>query len=331
MKEDSHIDYFQLISRYLSGNSSDSEVQLLEEWVLSSTENRAQFSAFRNAWILSGIEGNYQNIDVEEEWQATAGQLFSEGKIVPMQARPRRRVAFFLKIAAAAALLVAASLWLFLSLNKPNLLEVVAQNEVKENLLPDGTQISLNKFSSVKYGTGEKYRRVELAGDAFFEVKRDTAHPFVITAQAIEIEVLGTAFYVDAREGQNQIQVIVQSGSVAISAGAEKVTLTAGETGIFDKKTGKLHEKQNENVNYLAWKTGVLQFENVDLESVVFDLNRKFHSQVSIASPTLKDCEITATFEHKSLDAIVKIIEKTLGISAGKNGGEIVFSGQSCK
>ena len=330
MKEDNqHTDYFQLIARYLSGNASDAEVRQLEAWVLSSSENKAQFNAFKKAWILAGLKSQNLQIDVEKEWHAASGQLFPEAKTIPLQ---RRRTGFILRIAAAAAVFVLASVWIFQYLNQDKSLEFATENAVADNRLPDGSQVAMNQYSQMKYAprADKKYRRVELAGDAFFEVERDTAHPFVIAAQKVEIEVLGTAFYVDAREEQPEVQVIVQSGTVSVSAGGQQVILTAGESGIYDKETGILSEKQNDDVNYMAWKTDVLVFENTDLAGVVFDLNRRFHARISIADPELRACEITATYEHKSLDAIVKIIEKTLGIKAAIKDGEIVFSGKGC-
>jgi len=326
------IDYFQLIPKYLSGNASDSEVKLLEDWVLSSSENKDQFNAFKKAWILSGIEGNPQQIDVDQEWQSVSSQLLSDAKVVPLERKPLRRAGLFLRIAAAAAVLLLA-VWIFQWLNKGDYMEVVTENEIEENQLPDGTQIAVNQYSSVKYEPteDEKYRRVELSGDVFFEVERDTASPFVITAEDIEIEVLGTAFYVDAREDQSQIQVIVQSGTVAMTAGSNKVILSADEIGIYDKSTGDLIEKPNKDVNYMAWKTELLRFDHSSLESVVFDLNRKFHSNISIVNLEIKNCEITAIYDHKSLESIVKIIEKTLNIKSEKVGEEIIFSGGGCE
>jgi transmembrane sensor len=333
MSEDkNHIDFFDLIAKYLSGEANDSEVKRLENWVLSSPENKAQFNQFKQAWILSGIEGNYQNIDVEKEWKNTSEKLFPETKVVPIQRKPERRIGFFLKIAVAVALLVVASIWIFNSLNSTDYQEFIALDEFKENDLSDGSQIALNQYSSVKFSnkTNKKYRKVELKGDAFFEVERDTNRPFIITTQNIKIEVLGTAFYVDSRENMSQIQVIVQSGSVAMTAGANKIVLAANEIGIFEKSNGQLVKKQNEDINYLAWKTDVLVFENKNLEAIVFDLNRKFHTQISIANQELKACEINTTFDHKSLEAIVRIIEKTLNIKAETDGDQIVFSGQGC-
>ncbi len=333
MTEDNQIDYFQLIARYLSGNAADQEVKLLEDWVLSSPENKEQFNAFKKAWMLSGIKNQALGIDAEKEWQATAGLFFPEAKTVSLEVRPQRRIGFYLRAVAAAIVLVIAGVWVFQYLNRGRSMEFATENAIADNRLPDGSQVAMNQYSLVKFSpkADKKYRRVELAGDAFFEVQRDTARPFVITAQDIEIEVLGTAFYVDAREDQPQIQVIVQSGTVSVSAGTQQVILSADEIAIYDKATGALTERANDDLNYMAWRTGVLVFETADLESVVFDLNRRFHSNISIANPELRSCEITATYEQDSLEAIVKIIERTLGLKAEINGQDIVFSGQGCE
>ena len=333
MSEDkNHIDFFDLIPKYLSGEASDSEVKRLEEWVLSSSENKAQFNQFKKAWMLSGIEGNYQNIDVEKEWAATSEKLFGEAKVVSLQKKPERRIRIYLSIAVAVALVIVASVWIINSVNEISYQKVATETQVKVNELPDGTEIALNQFSSIKYPEklDNKFRKVELKGDAFFKVERDETRPFIISTQDIEIEVLGTSFYVDSREGQAEIQVIVETGSVAMTSGSDKIILTKNEIGIYNKSTGQFVKKQNEDVNYLSWKTDVLVFDFTNLERVVFDLNRKFYAQISIANPVLNACEITATFENQSLEAIVSIIELTLEIKAEIDGDKIIFSGQGC-
>lgn len=321
-------DYIELIPRYLSGNASDSEVKLLEEWVLSSAENKATFLAFKKAWILSGMKAGGVQVDAVQEWQALSTQLFPEAKTIAL---PPRRT-FFLRIAAAVAVLLVAVFLMVQYLGGGDYMELATQNQIEENLLPDGSQISMNQYSSVVYAPrrDKQYRRVELSGDAFFEVERDTARPFVIQAHDLEIEVLGTAFYVDAREDQPEVQVIVQSGTVSVKAGDARVVLNAGEIGIYDKASGALSKQTNEDQNYMAWKTDVLIFEQTTLERVVFDLNRKFHARISISNPELNTCELTATYEGKSLEAILKIIEKTLNIKAVQKDEEIIFTGKSC-
>jgi transmembrane sensor len=71
--------------------------------------------------------------------------------------------------------------------------------------------VILNRESSINYefDADEGVRRVALSGDAFFDVARDEARPFVIQGRMVEIEVLGTSFYVDAREEASSVQVFL--------------------------------------------------------------------------------------------------------------------------
>lgn len=323
-----HIDYSELIARYLSGNASDQEVQTLEQWVLYDDANKREFLSAKKAWMLSDLHRKNPRLDLEQQWQHTAAQAFGSARTVPLH----RRRGFMLRVAAALVLLLAASVSIVVLMNRSELMKFASLDEVEKALLPDSSRIALNQFANVSYAlSDEKTRRVDLQGDAFFEVERDVARPFVITTSDIEIEVLGTAFYVDARADQPQIQVMVQSGSVALRSRKDEIVLQAGEMGIYEKASRKLYRKKNDDVNYMAWETGVLIFENTSLERVLFDLERKFHVPFSLADEQLKNCEITATLENKSLEAVVSIVEKTLNIRATKTGGAVEFSGKSCE
>ncbi len=327
------IDDFDLLSKYLSGNASDEEVRQLEKWVLADPANQAQFKAYKEAWMLSGIEKNSQNIEVEVEWAATAAQLFPEAKRIDLAAKKQHRGSFFLKIAAAIALLAVVSIWVFRSTGVGGNTEVLAQDKVIEQKLPDGTRVSLNQFASLSYDTQMEgpTRKVTLQGDAFFEVAHDAEHPFIISTQGSEIKVLGTSFYIDSRAEQKVIQVIVKSGSVAFKAGGKQVILEANEVGIYQKTLDRLIKKENEDPNFMGWKNNRLAFDESDLGEVVFVLNRHFHSRIELEKSDLRSCKITAAFKDKTLDSIIRILEKTLDISARKEGERIIFSGQGCE
>jgi ferric-dicitrate binding protein FerR (iron transport regulator) len=334
-KDQSNIDYFQLIPKYLSGNASDLEVKLLEDWVLVSPDNKTHFQAFRKAWILSGIKNKNEKIDVNKEWEFFNQKISnSENKSLPqLEIRPKYTFGYLTRIAAAIIFIIAASFGVFQYLKKDNFTNIVSEDTIVKKLLPDNSYISLNQYSLISFASmkNKKYRRVKLIGDAFFEVKRDITQAFIVSTENIEVEVLGTSFYVDARKGQSQIQVIVKSGSVAVSVKNKKVILSTNEVGIYDKKTKTLTKKQNENINYLSWKTDLLVFEKSNLKDVVYDLNRRFHSNISVGNPKLDSCEITATFDKKSLSAIINIIEKTLNINTTKKEEEYIFIGIDCE
>ena len=331
MKEDNkHIDYIELCSKYLSHNANELEIQQLEKWVLSSPDNKEQFLQLQRAWMLTNVKNTNQSINVDKELQTIDSQLFSETKVVPLKSKSSN--SFFLKIAAAAAILVGVSLWFFQSPTELDTKIVVqSDQQIKEQQFNDGTTIALNQFSLVTYSDQfDNNRQVNLKGDAFFDVARDTTQPFIIYTQGIEIEVLGTSFYVDSREDQKTVQVIVKSGKVQMKMGQQKILLTKDEIGTYVKSSQKLSKRLNDDINYLSWKSNQLFFDNTSLEQVVFDLNRTFHAQIKLASPELKTCTITATYENKSLEAILRIIEKTLTLKAEIDGEQIVISGDPC-
>lgn len=324
-EENKNIDYLELSSKYLSGNATDAEVQLLEAWVLETPDNKKEFLALRQTWLKSNTKVIDKALNVDAEWELIQKQLSPQTKVVPLKPK---RTGTLLKIAAAVAVLVAASLWLFRPTNSGDNLTVFSKSEVKEQALTDGSQIALNQFSTASYSIGaDGSRQVQLKGDAFFDVARDTNHPFIINTQEVNITVLGTSFYVDSRDQQDKIQVIVTSGTVAMEVGNQKVILTKGEVGTYLKSSQQLSEQTNMDPNFLAWKTKRLVYKNERLEKVVYDLNRTFHAQVSLADPDLKNCPITATYQDKSLNAILRIIEKTLTLKATTNGQQTVISG----
>ena len=322
-----HNDFANLISKYLSGNANDAEVRQLEDWVLASSENKRQFQAAKKAWMLSRPTETISDAKVEAVWADTAQQLFNEPKVVEMQPRNNRRI--FMQIAAALALLASVGLWMFLSPKAEQPMVAIAKEMAKPLDLPDGSEIVLNQGSTIDYSPNidNNRRTVKLQGDAYFDVKKDKSRPFVITTGAVEIEVLGTSFYVDSRDGQAEIQVTVQEGSVAVRSNGKEEILTAGEKAIFQKSNQQLSKKTNTDKNFNFLKTKNLTFESTPLSQVVFDLNRFYNSKISVEPSDLENCQLTANFKNKSIDAVVRIIEKSLKIESKKSDTGIVFSG----
>ncbi len=335
MKEDqNHIDYLELISKYLSANASDAEVEQLEQWVLASPANKKQFAQLKKAWQLSRLRGNPQQIDVDEEWRVTSEQLFRETPVISIEKaaeKTSRSRVFYLPMAAAAMALCLLALWWLLPQGQTaSGLALNTLDQIAEQQLSDGSQVALNQYSSITFAPSDSIRRLDLTGDAFFEVKRDTLRPFIISASDIEVEVLGTSFYIDARKEVDDTEVVVKSGRVAVRAKGQSIILQANETGIYRKQTGELIRQSTEDANYLAWKSDTLVFEKANLEEVVFALNRKFHARISLGNADLKTCKFTGVFDNQSLEVILQILEKSFNIKARKSGDQIIFEGKAC-
>ncbi|MBX2870460.1 MAG: FecR domain-containing protein [Saprospiraceae bacterium] len=322
--------YADLISRYLSGEASDAEVQTLEDWVLADEENKASFVAAKKAWVLAGMRREQSKVDVEGVWQKTQQLLEKDAPVVPLQAKRPRRL--WLGIAAGVLILVAVGLGILWNSGGSSWEEVIADQGTRTTELPDGTLISLNQGSRMRYripASGE--RRVQLFGGALFDVKRAVERPFIIEAGPVKVEVLGTSFYVDAREEEPEVQVIVESGEVKVSAADKEQNLRQNDQVAFNKGTAELITIEKVDENYRSLINNDLIFKGTPIDEAVFAMNRHFGTHISVAITDTSNCEIDATFEDQSLDAILLILESTFGIEVNRQGDQIILSGDSCR
>ena len=333
MKEhDEHIEFEILTGKYLAGETTAEEQVTLENWVKASDANKRLFLEWKHAWQMAGI--NAMNFNIEKAKQIIADNFATEESV--MLKIPRepatRKLNISWRIAAAVVIFAALGFLLFTMFGN-NEQQLVASKSVVAGTLADGSKITLNQNSTLVYPKkfDDDQRKVKLNGDAFFEVAKNPEKPFIIEAGETQIKVLGTSFYVDARPGQNQVEVTVKSGRVALIAPDQsQVILTAGQKGIFIKNEKDLYKEENPDENYLAWKTGLIRFENTELGQVAKVLNRTYGVHITLQNRALENCRITANFENQTLADILLIVSETLDISVNRTANSIILSGKGC-
>jgi ferric-dicitrate binding protein FerR (iron transport regulator) len=146
--------------------------------------------------------------------------------------------------------------------------------------LPDNSTVWLNAASSIRFPTMFKgnERNVEVTGEAYFEVSPDAAKPFKVKLrEGTEVKVLGTHFNVNAYTDEESIQTSLLEGKVEITQGTEKVMLKPGQqaNGITVKDMSPMVRTQ-----VIAWKNGVFDFEQKNLEEVMRQLSRWYNVDV---------------------------------------------------
>jgi ferric-dicitrate binding protein FerR (iron transport regulator) len=186
-------------------------------------------------------------------------------------------------------------------------------------LLSDGSVVTLNHDTKINYP--DKFRNdtreVDIEGEAFFEVQPDPARPFVIHAGKATIEVLGTSFNVNAYPENEEVEVVVESGKVQITrmkpttTGGSEVVLDPGDRGVLTNLSGELRKSRNENPNFLSWKTRAFIFTKTSLKEVIQQLNKVYRTEVKASDPQVEKLLLTARFEGRSLDFILKVISLT--------------------
>lgn len=147
--------------------------------------------------------------------------------------------------------------------------------------LPDGTQVWLNSASSIRYPTAfiGNERKVEITGEAYFEVARNKKKPFRVSVnQKVELEVLGTHFNVNAYDDEQNIAATLLEGSVAVAASDHSVVLQPGQQAQIAGGVTKVNNADIEKV--MAWKNGLFNFEDASLEQVMRQLSRWYDIEV---------------------------------------------------
>lgn len=179
--------------------------------------------------------------------------------------------------------------------------------------LADGSTVHLNAGTSLKYPVefkGER-REVFLEGEAFFEVAKDKAHPFIVNAGDINIGVLGTKFNVSNYEEDDRAEAVLTEGSVSMFTKSQTFDpvsnkkLVPGEKGSFDRKSGNLTSKKVLTDAYTAWVKGELYFHDMTFAQICKKLERRYDIVIENRDPELAKQRFNASFREEPLAKIM--------------------------
>ena len=152
-------------------------------------------------------------------------------------------------------------------------------------LLADGTKVWLNAASSLRYPASfaGKERSVEITGEAYFEVAKNAAMPFVVkkTGTDYRIRVLGTSFNVNAYDDEEAITTTLLEGSVKIQKGMNGNALRPGQQALVANGNDKIEILPDANIaQVMAWKNGIFRFDRADIHTVMRQIARWYDVEV---------------------------------------------------
>jgi len=195
-----------------------------------------------------------------------------------------------------------------------------------EVVLPDGTRVWLNAASSLKYPVifaGNK-RRVELTGEAYFEVAKNAAKPFIVKTRGQSVEVLGTHFNINSYADEQAVKTTLLEGSVKVngSTGGEIVKLIPGQQAV--NITGKLSVIRDADTGEAtAWKDGKFIFRDVELKTIMRQLSRWYDVDVVYEGQIATKHYRGRIPRNVPVSQIFEIL-KTSGLNFTINGREII-------
>jgi len=194
-------------------------------------------------------------------------------------------------------------------------------------VLPDGSKVWLNAISSIKFPvnfSSEKERRVELKGEAYFEVVHNEALPFVVVTDKQIIEDIGTSFNVNAYDDEASSKTSLLQGEVRITAGGKSALLNPGQQATIANgiKVSKVNMEE-----VIAWKNGYFNFDDEKLENIMRSVSRWYVVDVVFDDESLKAETYGAiTTRFSNISTLLKIMEQTGDAKFSIEGSTIKIS-----
>ena len=311
-KAKEHIDETILL-KIIENTADVNERSLFKRWIESSDMHAETFEQLKKLNQLTSID----IFNKQKNWESVLKKVKEEKAIsdyielpVVQRSTITLQLRTFLRYAAMLLILLGISFLIKIVVFDSQQLTISGKDMKLHEAytLADGSKVYLNGNSEISFSKkfGIKERKITLKGEAFFEVHRNEKMPFSITTCKTTTEVLGTSFNVYS-ELSGKVKVSVVTGVVSFYSGEKEngLKLVAGEQGSYNPDLQKIVKDKNVDMNLLAWKTGILYFNETPITDA-FNLLQKQYSRVFVFEPKQGSIPLlTTTFDNQTLEAVL--------------------------
>jgi transmembrane sensor len=316
----------------LSDNTQDVQAHAAE-WLAERryAENwTAEEQARLDAWLAASLEHEVAYWRLDAAWTRTERLAALRAPDADDAAQRKRTLAALRMFAAAMVVVVlGAGMFLFYPDLRGAKIYSTPVGGRETITLADGSSIELNTDTVVSFQSTHGRRLVSLEkGEAFFEVKHDSAHPFIVQAMGQQITDIGTKFSVSSAAGK--VEVALLEGRARLEAlGSARPSarmLVPGDVAIATADSISVNRKSSgELVSALSWRRGVLIFDRTPLSAVAAQFNRYNDTKLAVAEVAGR-MKIDGTFPSNNLQDFVQLVHGVLGLRVVKQGNQILIS-----
>ncbi len=198
---------------------------------------------------------------------------------------------------------------------------VVPSKYTSTIILSDGSEITLNAGSTLKYPTAFSgtTREVELTGEAYFKVKKDDK-PFIVKGGEMQVKVYGTEFNVKIQN--HSLEALLVSGSVGASVNNEELILEPKELFAYNIESKQVIVKSVNIEEYLGWLSNDFYYVNTTILSVLTDISNWYNVEFKYDSRKMNDTKINLfASKSSSLEEIIDMLEYSSDMIIINEGG----------
>jgi transmembrane sensor len=202
-------------------------------------------------------------------------------------------------------------------------------------ILADGTIIQLNAGSVLKYPSnfeGNSKREVFLEGEAYFKVAKNKNIPFIVKTENLATRVFGTEFNVSTYANDDLIEVILVEGLVGVqdtsknsNISKDYVMIKPSQKASMVKTLRSLKVEDVDVDSYIAWRSGVLMFNNEGIVNIFKKLERHFNVEIQNNYHDLYNHSYTGVFKSENLEEVLTIISTHTNFSYSRKGNKIII------
>lgn len=315
-----------IIEKYLAGKASKEEQLILLDFLREGEANQRLFQKAKTAW--QAHPNKSFTLKEWEAWSRVHRQITA-----PIQRGSLSK--FWINTYRAASIIAIVLLvGIGFGVSHLNNQTVIVSTKPGQNLnllLPDSSRVMLNSSSSLVYHplAFAFNRKVELEGEAYFEVTKQSLRPFLVRSNDLKVKVLGTQFNVNAYPETGKYEVVLEEGSVHVSMTSFKdckTTLSPGQKTEIDRSTGEGKLSKVSTRLFTAWTEGVLYFYDSRFSDVVTRLERRYGVNIELSDPLIKDFVFSTTIRNEPFEEVLDLVQEVLPVTALEDEGIIRFT-----
>lgn len=323
-----------LFVKYFSNEIRLEEKIEVESWLAASLENQKTFALLEEIHYAQKAQQRLLSRDSDLAFEVVQKKISEKKRRLLLQ-RVAVAASIFILLFSIGSQLIRKEGPLAAS---PTLVTVTAfDNSLTKIALPDGTEVFLNKGSSIVYPSSfsGKERNVKLNGEAFFKVAHNPDQPFVLSNKdgQYNIKVLGTEFNVQAYEGEEFIEATLVSGSIELDIPAIKSVkvLTPSQMASFSLSTNELQIAKVNTDRTVDWMYNRLVFRDTPMIDVLTKLSKFYNVDFKVDNKVINTYIFTGTFEDKPLSQVLDYMKIASNLnykitSTGEHGEKTIIN-----